>query len=231
MKYFFTFLLILFASLSVYSQDYLEDEWDEATIKSGSGPHLRNYTYIFLDYSLMVGKPEGGTTEIEYGLSHSFSVGLRHKIRLTKHYSLGFDIYYSFQSFHIAQNELKTFPNTELHEREKMTNHVAGIEFFNRLIYSRKPFRMGNFIDLGGYLEWAYMRQHYTRNLLSGQSVGVIEVYYSDLDYVRKFNYGLRLRFGFNRYIISASYRLSDTYKISYEMPRLMVGLQLGLHR
>ena len=54
------------------------------------------------------------------------------------------------------------------------------------------------------------------------------------LKYYEPFNYGVLARFGINRYVIYANYRLSDLFKSSYnyaELPRLTLGVQIGLHK
>ena len=54
------------------------------------------------------------------------------------------------------------------------------------------------------------------------------------LNYLNDGNYGAYAQFGINRYVVYAKYRLSDMFNNSVqysELPRLIVGFQIGLHK
>jgi hypothetical protein len=59
-----------------------------------------------------------------------------------------------------------------------------------------------------------------------------------NLDYVNEFNYGIQARLGFRKFSFFGMYRMSDFITNRYrnapfefpEMPRLIIGFQIGLH-
>ena len=72
---------------------------------------------------------------------------------------------------------------------------------------------------------------HYTKNKMPNDNI--VETYTRKLDYYNPLNWGVVARIGFNRYIISATYRMSDYFKSSFKYPelsRLSVSAQIGLY-
>jgi len=63
---------------------------------------------------------------------------------------------------------------------------------------------------------------------------GQQKIILTKLKYMNSVNYGLTARIGYNRFVIFAMYRFSDIFKSSsdrIDLPRLNVGLQLGIHK
>jgi hypothetical protein len=178
------------------------------------------------------GGTEGPGTAIRYGNSGDFLFGVRYKYRVSNFFSWGAEAYYRSLFYPIKQDSLKTFPDTLLNEKERLTFHSLSAGLFLRFnLEKKRGNRVGNFIDLGGYGEWTFRLTHFTRNKLPDGST--VRANRTGLDYYNALNYGALARLGFNRWIFFASWRFSDLFKYSKnlpELPRLTVGVQVGFY-
>ena len=238
MKQFITTLLcIVLFSLCAKGQDVLLEEDVKAdTIKQTVGPNLKHFTHLYFDLGFIVGESETEGADINYGKSYTFSIGYRYKRKICNFYAIGFDISYYFMSYNLKQNIFKILPNDSIHNKEKLIFNNLGLELYNRFNFGKRGNYIGNFIDIGAYGNWAYKIKHYTKDDINVDinKAKIKQVTYTGLVYPEELNYGLRARIGINRYVLSATYRLSDLFKEIYdypELPRLSVGLQIGLHK
>lgn len=233
-------LLLLFLFLfqdTVFSQKVLMEENVKANYQTLlKGPNRRHYYHIYLDYGFILGGTKGYGAEVLYGKSSTFTSGLRYKLKVLRFYAVGFDVNYHFQAFHLKQDSTtKIVPNAEVHFQEKLKFHNAGTEIYNRINIGRRGDRIGNFVDFALYFNWSFLIKHYTEDKLDQRNeyrAKFVETVNKQLDYTNNFHYGLRVRLGFNRYVISASYRLSNILNDTFDvcLPRYTLGLQIGLH-
>ena len=238
-KLFTTLLSIIFLSTYVAGQDVLLEEDVKAdTIKKTVGPNLKHFTHLYLDLGFIAGKSETEGADINYGKSYTFSVGYRYKRKISNFYAIGFDINYYLMSYNLKQENSKILPNDSLHNKEKLIFNNLGLELYNRFNFGKRGNYIGTFIDIGAYGNWAYKVKHYTKDELDNADINnakINEVTNTGLVYPEELNYGVKARIGINRFVLSATYRLSDLFKEKYsyypELPRLSVGLQIGLHK
>jgi len=234
-------ILILCFSLIVNAQKVLMEETVKELGIETQGPNLEHFTHLYFDYGFVVGKPEGKGAEINYGSSHTFTAGIRYKRKISDLYAIGFDINYHYMVFNLLQDSTKKLvPNNLIHDKEKLIFHNLGLELYNRFNFGRRGNIVGKFIDIGAYGYWAFSRKHYILDK-THNSIYLAdneETTYTGLDYATWYNYGVRTRLGFNRYVISATYRLSDLFNDKFhnaqydcELPRFTVGVQIGIHK
>jgi hypothetical protein len=219
------------AQTTIMEKDVLSD-----TIAPRSGPNLRHFTHLYLGFGFVGGQVEGGGASIRYFHSTDFNAGIRHKRKINRFYDLVFDFNYGLTSFSIEQQAGKTFPTTNLFSREKINFNHFGLQLYNRINFGRRGNFIKNFIDLGGYGDWEFQVKHITvQNNISSSPyfANNARVIHTGLDYINNLNYGLGARIGRNRFSLYGKYRLSNLFKPDYnfpELPRLIVGLQMGLH-
>lgn len=207
-----------------------------------SGPNYKHFHQLYLNYGFFI--PLGDAKEVETNLWKSavFSIGWRYKRKLTNWFAAGMGLSYTKSVLSIKQNENKQIPNNIQHAEEKLKFNNLKLELYTRFNFGKRGNVIGKFIDIGGYMEYAFSVKHYYKDNFDKNSPpyysGVREINETDLSYIKKFNYGLKTRLGINRWVITASYRLSnlltDDYKNTvgdYIFPRLAVGVELGLHK
>ncbi len=231
------YCLLLLASclllFQVNAQEVLlHEEVTADTVKPTFGPNYRNFLHSFMGYGAVFGGTEGPGTAIRYGNSGDFLFGVRYKYRVTNFFSWGAEAYYRSLFYSIKQDSLKSFPDTLLNDKERLTFHNLSAGFYLRFnLEKKRGNRVGNFIDLGGYGEWTFRLTHFTLNKLPDGSIA--RTNRTGLDYYNSLNYGAMARLGFNRWIFFASWRFSNLFKETKnlpELPRLTVGVQVGFY-
>lgn len=207
------------------------------------GQNFTHYRHLYVNYGFILGGSEGAGADIEYGKSNALALGLRYKLRLSNIFAIGYSLQYSLYSYHIKQDSLKKIiPNDNIHQKEKLKFNNLGFEFYTRINFGKRGNLIGKFLDAGMYADWTFRAKHtYTEKVdkFTNQNKGGIEkTSIRDLSYIEEINYGLRSRIGINRYVITASYRLSNLFnnefhneEYDFEFPRFFIGLEIGLHK
>ncbi len=230
------FALFLFGFQVVTAQKILLEDSIKDFSTEKYGPNLKKFRHLYYSMEFFADQPSSNAP-IKYGLSHTILIGIRYKRKLSEFFAIGYDISYQYLGFNLKQKEGKKIPNAITHEKEKMLFNNGSFELYNRFNFGKRGNLVGNFIDLGAYADASFSITHYTRDTLgtSDPTMGnkIIEVTRKKLDYTNWYHYGVRARLGFGRYVIAASYRISDLMKsrIGAELPRLSVGLQIGFHK
>lgn len=228
---FFCFFGLLFTE-STAQEILLHENVAQDTVKPLIGPNYRHYLHSFMAYGAVFGGTKGNGTEVRYGYSGDFLFGLRYKFRVSNLFAWGADIYYRSLIYPLRQDSAKFFPDTILNAKERLNFHSLSSGLYLRFNFEKKRGnRVGNFLDLGGYGEWTFRMSHFTKNKLPDGKI--IRSTVTGLDYYNVFNYGAMARLGFNRWMIFVSWRFSDLFKSSKnlpELPRLTAGVQVGFY-
>lgn len=229
-------LTFLMLTMSVYAQKILLQEDVKAYFSNTDnyGPNLRHFRWVYLNYGHFADSPEYpdfGTIPLR---TYAFSGGIYYKLKLARFYSIGIGTEYNLNNFTISQIAGKTFPTQTIHTKERVRLHRVGLEAYQRLSFGNRGNVMGFFLDIGYYYNYAFSTRLIILDKYDKPMYGAktIEILYKNLEFVNNFNYGARVRLGYNRYSVFADYRVSDLLdsNIGVQMPRLAVGLQLALH-
>lgn len=240
MKKIFTILsIIIFLQITSFSQTTILDEDVLGdTIIPERGQNLKKYSYFYYNIRYYFGETEGFGANIKYGNSFNTSLGYRFKRKLSKFYSIGYDFNYNYSLYSIIQDSSKIFPNPKIHNRENLIYNNFALEIYNRFSFGKR----GNFIkyyfDLGAYAEYGfvnYLKQVDKYDLPNENNSTKIKVKNYNLTFIYPYNYGLTARIGYNKFALTARYRLSDLFKNSYsgtfyyypELPRYSLGLEI----
>jgi hypothetical protein len=205
---------------------------EQLTLKK-RGPNKDHYGHIYLGYGFLGGESDD-SAQIRSGKSSSFSLGYLWKWRLAKWYEVGFDLAYHYTSFHLKQDSTKKVPNRIIHRKEKLVFNSIQLSPMMRFKLRNAYHSNGTFIDLGGYVGYFYRVKNQTRERNHAPGAGSTRIVNLDLDYTRSYDYGLLARVGFNRIILYGRYRLSDLFTEASnlpELPRVEIGLKLGIHQ
>ncbi len=209
--------------------------------KPNKGQNMKNYSHWFIGYAGYVGKSEGVGADINYGTSDVFSVGVRYKRKLAEFFALGAESWYSAEDFKIAQKKDKVIPTSDLHKKEDLRfNNISGATYM-RFNFGKRGNILGKYMDLGAYGTWSFdIRHTYTDKVVQVNKINgyrTVKTVHKRLVYTNPLNYGAIVRFGINRYVIYGTYRLSDLFDADFktmanvELPRITVGVQIGLHK
>lgn len=238
-------LILLFCTYSqaVHSQIVLLEEnvKDLDLEKPVYGANHRHFTHFYVGYEFITDKVKGEGLEVVLGRSMAILSGYRYKLKLAKYLAVGADIDYFYMSYFLKQNDSKVVPNNIKHELERLIFHNLGTEFYVRVNFGRRGNSIGKFIDVATYANWAFSQKHYYEDKIDDKNNpyrnGLIKVTNKKLNYINDFNYGLRARLGFGKLVFSATYRITDMFTkdlkkdvADVELPRVSIGLQLGLH-
>jgi len=235
MKQFIIVLSILFVGFSAFAQD------DDIGGKFGA--NKTHFVHSHLSLGFMMPLPEGEGMDLLYGKSHSITYGVRYKLRIADFFALGAGLNYTYNVWHIDQNDSKSIPSNILFDKEKIYSNNLGGDAYIRFNVGKRTNTIGNFIDLGGYGEWAYGRlwkttinNDDTENPLFSEFTTTTS---HKLDWLEKINYGLSARIGYGKFVIFGKYRLSDVFTKDFkedlatdvEFPRLIIGFEIGFHK
>jgi len=225
-------IALLLLSLGAFAQEILLQQNVKAdTIRPTRGPNLKNFTYGYIG----LGFPFYTNEAVNYtkpGLSSAFNIGIRYKRRLTNYLALGLDLGLNSTAYKIKQKEPKTFPDNTVNDKEKFQISTLASSAFVRINVGRRGNYIGNYLDMGAYGGWNFQKKYKTIN--TNDEGEKVKESTTQLKYVENFSYGLLGRIGIGRYALTAGYRLSDIFKSSYampELPRLMVGVEVGLFK
>ena len=208
------------------------------TLPKTFGANLKNYLQMYIGYGFVVGQSEKGAA-IKYGSSSDFVLGFRYKRKIGNVYSIGYDLNYHRTSFYLVQNSMKIIPDTILHDKEKFVFNAFGLSLYNRFNFdNHRGNYMGYFLDLGAGGDWDFNIKTVSEDKINGN---IVTTSTKKLKYVNPYNYYAFTRLGFNKYILSAAYRISDqfidslakvygSYKNYPELPRIIIGLQIGFY-
>ena len=220
----------------VLEQDVLGD-----TIPSEKGQNLKHFSHFYIGGFFPASETEGNGANINYGKSYGIEFGYRYKRKLLSFYSVGYDVNYNLISYNIVQEAGKVFPNTNLHHKELLLINNLEANLYNRISFGKRGNFIKYFIDFGAYGDFAFSNYHLTIDkfdIPNEDNAKRTETKNSKLTYLNIYSYGAKVRIGYNRYILTANYRLSDMFKSDFEgtfvyypeLPRLTVGLQIGFY-
>ncbi len=233
-KYLFVFIALLFSS-ALFSQEVLINETPDSlySVKKW-GPNRSNYIHFYVAYGMAAGLPEGNAFDLKYGLSREWRFGLRYKRRICNHYAMGLDLSIASYRYRFAQYSSKQFPDSLLHDKEYLQLPTVGLEYYNRINFGRRGDKIGNYLDFGAYATYTYSASLTYNDKLTTpfQGASKVKTELSELDYITDTQWGFKARLGNNRYVLWASYRMSDWLKTTgnhVDLPRTTIGLEIGL--
>jgi hypothetical protein len=223
-------ILVFPFNYSLFGQKVeLEKTVTRGMFKMTSGPNTDRYSHLYLSLgSYIKTKPE--QAELKYPASIQFGIGVRTKYKIAEWYSLGYELEYRLANYRYAT----VHDNLAFHETDRILTHSIVLALFQRLNFDRRGNYIGKFLDMGVYGELPFSKSNILIDNADTLGSGKQKLVLSELKFMNSINYGASVRIGFNRIVFYALYRLSDIFKPSYnrsDLPRLNVGIQIGLHK
>ena len=136
----------------------------------------------------------------------------------------------------------KLVPDNSIYDKEKIMSNNLGGDIFMRFNIGKRTTKVGNYIDLGGYGDWAYRTSREVTVDAVDPNDPIGSEYSTStnfrLNYLEKINYGLQARIGYGKFVLFGKYRLSDMFTDEFktavsptDLPRLIMGIEIGLHK
>ncbi|GAB4249381.1 MAG: hypothetical protein Kow0079_02030 [Vicingaceae bacterium] len=215
------------------SQAQINKTKDES---SDRHPNSIHFSHWYIGGGFIFGSSEGKGGEVTPLGNNYFEMGFRYKFKIAEAIAIGADVSYFNYWFKLKQDSSKVLPTNDINDKEKLKFNSLILSPYLRIKYKSNGDMMGKFIDLGGYFGYMYKSKHYTYNKhdIANEAGGSnTETYNNNLVFTEDLVYGLNTRIGLGHFILTAKYRLSDLFKEDYifpELPRFMVGIEVGLH-
>jgi len=230
---FFALILTFSISSKSFSQNIVY--YEQATInteKPKKCPNCSQFGHFYTSWGLSV-PSSSEHAQINTLQSSFFSSGYRHMFRINQFFSTGFTFDVNRNLYGILQKDGKNIHDSILHKKETiMINHTDASWFLRIQFQKRRGMHIGNFIDLGGFAGYNFSRLRFTENI---NTFGIKQrTWYKNVPYINEFQYGLYARFGINRYVLVAKYRLSDVFDTTTgfsQLPPLSIGFEIGIHK
>lgn len=195
------------------------------------GMNRRHYTHSWLSLQFVTPVASEAGADLLYGRSRSMEFGYRYKLRFSDVFSAGGDLALRRTAFQLRQNGDKMVPGIETFDREKLVFLHLGAGLYQRVNVGVRGDYIGRFLDVGAYGGWNFHTRHVTHH--ESEEGERIRTRRSGLDYPAALEYGLMARVGFGNFVLKGKYRMSDIFKDEAELPelpRLFIGMELGLH-
>lgn len=243
--------LLLTATAAQAQTVVMQQDVNQDTLETSWGPNKRHHIQRYIGFGLGIGTEDRSfagkeLNDVKYGFgTGNIMLGMRYKFRLAEHYALGLDLGYNRQSYNFKQRDDKFFPAPGKFDKERLTLHNVALEAYQRINFGRRGNHLGKYLDMGAYGEWNFSNVHLIKDEvedpLANGGARKIKAKYKNLTYLHNLNYGVSARLGFGRWVVFGRYRLSDmfaqnklkqvleTTETYPELPRLTVGIQIGL--
>ncbi|TGD80494.1 hypothetical protein [Hymenobacter wooponensis] len=232
---FTTVLLTVSAAQQSYAQRVLlRSNTSQDTVRATYGPNRAFFRHLYVSYVPIVGSAASAGAELRAFKSAEYSLGVRHKYRLSNKAATGFDLRYTRLNYALAQTDDKILPSASKHYSEALILHQLVVEPYVRLNFGRRGNVVGHYLDLTGWAGWVAGTVHAYEDRPGAQGASRTVVHERGLTYLRRWPAGVGARVGSNRYAAVVRYRLTDTFTdaasaIYPELPRWSAGLELGL--
>lgn len=227
-------ILVLISSCMVvegFSQTVLmEEKVKDYMVLDKNGPNLKHFDYMTIGLGVIL-PVNNTTTNILIPSSIYFTIGYRHKTKITNFLAVGLDVNFNLSEFALRQDSRKVVPDTIQHNKQKLDFYKFGFGAYIRFNFDKRGNHLGKYLDLGAMADATVSATNYTKDFKDGYTV---KTYNRGMKPYEAINYDLIARLGFNKVVISASYRMLSMYKKDYfiqgtELPPLSVGLELAL--
>ena len=207
--------VIILAGMAVegFSQTVLmEDKVKDYMILDKNGPNLKRFEYLNLCVGLII-PVNDTTTNILIPSSYYFTIGYRHKTKINNFLAVGLDLNYNYSQFALRQDSRKVVPDSVQHLKQDLRFYKFGLGAYVRFNFDKRGNNLGKYLDLGAMADATISAINYTKDRKDGYT---IKTKNRGMKPYETFNYNLVSRLGYNKLVLSASYRMLSMYKKDY---------------
>lgn len=196
------------------------------------GVNANYYFHLYFSYGMML-PVNIEEYSVNYGKTNSFNLGLRFKYNVKKWYGLGANLEINstnyrvsgFPAFMEAFYFPMDLPDNYIRKYQKIDIAALNLELYQRFrLLPTEGVGLGVYLDMGIYGSWAY-KNRYQEMYQYGDSK-VIQRCRMDAG---DLNWGVRARLGYGVFSVFGQYRVSDVLNNVSDLPRFMIGVELGI--
>ena len=232
------FVFILFAMLSVgmlYTDGHAQTVVISEDVSAGRGVpefgvNRKHFRHFYTGIHFVAGQPEASGADVLNWRSWRFEMGHRYKRKFSETFSGGYELFFRRDMYTPRQEAGKVIPDTLINDREKLVLLTVGGGLYQRINFGQRGNHMGRYIDIGGYADLMFHARHVRFNSDDGLR---IRERITGLGYLSSIGYGPSLRAGVGNVVVKLSYRASDLFTPSAnlpEWPRFTAGIEFGMH-
>jgi hypothetical protein len=221
-------LVVLFVSsinLSEAQTIELQQDVNEDTTVSTFGKNRKHYFSNFIGFGVTPGQVETDSIQLKSGESTKFTYGFYYKYKMTEWYSILASLTYGFSQF-----EFETADDIKYN---RLNVSDVSLELADRINFGKRGNRIGNYLELGLSGNYVFGTKQVTKQIIDDPMVNhkKRKIELSGMSYINKLNYSAHARFGMNKFVLTADYRLSDLTndQINFDLPPLTIGMRLDL--
>ena len=221
--------LLCCISFCVKSQTVLLNVDRENEPAYNKGPNTANYSHALFDFGFVL-PPDNSGSRIIFGKSVSVSFGVRSKYKISRLYSMGWELHTGYCDYKLKQQIGKTFPDTILVDVQRFDVANLSLGYFNRFNFDvARGNTIGHYIDIGFRGKYNYSIQEVVKQKVAhGNATTKID----NLKYTNKLQAEIFASIGSGRYSLWIARRLSNIFKTEFgysELPNTTIGLEIGL--
>lgn len=218
-------LLVVMTAFAVDAQTIeMEQDVNADTVLSNYGKNRKHFVGTTLGFGVVAGQTNSDSMQLG-GLSDKFTTGIYYKNKVSKAYSILLSANYGLSIYRFKTEEETLFNRLRINE--------VNAEFGNRFNFGRRGNVVGNYLELGISGIYVFHTKQESKQKVDDPEVNYKsrKVEFSGLKYVEQINYAAHARLGFNKFAITAEYRLSDLLNANagYSLPPLILGLRMDL--
>jgi hypothetical protein len=230
---FFAFLLGMVSQTLTAQKLVFEKKIDSLPNHLKFGPNHRHFCHAFVSSSILL--PSCGSSEIRTNvpLSGQIALGYRYKLKLDRPLSMVTECGINHHFFRISQNSDKTFPDPLIHNSQSIRTYGLFGGIFLRIRLGQRGDYLGNYVDIGLTGQSSLLNRLVTKDLIYSQDPNPYlseKTTISRLSMINHFDYRASMRFGFDRFTMLVSYRLSRLVNNSMapDLPGLEIGFEVS---
>jgi hypothetical protein len=229
-------LLLFLPSLllvNISAQELIfEKKTDSVPDHPNFGPNRRHFYHAFLSSSLTFPTSGAVTINTDQPFTGQFTLGFRYKLKITRPLAIVSECGINRNFFRIDQYPGKCFPDT-LHDSQSIqTNGLFG-GVFVRIRLGQRGDYLGKYVDLGLSAHASIHNLLVTKDVFTSagpNSYLTEKTTTSGFKSMNPLTYRASVRFGFDRFSLIASYRISRLLNASSvkDLPDLEIGLEIS---
>jgi hypothetical protein len=226
-------LLIMFGAPLAAQHLVFEKTIDSLQARVNFGPNRKNFNHPFFSTSLLFSGNQPAMVQTDRVFTGGINLGYRYKHKLTNKLSWVAESGINRNFFRISQVSGKIFPDTILHHSQtlKTTGLFGGLLMRFRL--GQPGDYLGNYIDLGFTGQAYLLNRMVTRDIINSTDphpYPIEKTTDSKVQNLRAVNYWITGRLGFDRFSLTAAYRLSGYLREPWtrDLPRFEIGIEVS---
>ncbi|MDD3384459.1 MAG: hypothetical protein PHN30_01960 [Bacteroidales bacterium] len=230
-------ILIITSLMGVKGQEMvLQQDVDSVPGAGNYGPNKLHFGHLYLEMGFAIPYPQTEQKLIKIPLTGSFAAGYRYKLKIFNPLAFILEAGLRWDNVRFNQFEGKQFPDTDIHSRQILHLSKATTGLGLRFRFGQRGNYLGRYLDIGvreTLLMGSRLVQTDPGNNDTGNWYRKTKQIFRGLEYMQDWVPELFARLGFNRFAITATYRMGPLFldTVPVELPKISLGVETALVR